>query len=81
MKQTNISLTLPQHEKLRDLSKETGLSKSEIMRRALDRYTESESDWWDRAPQAVKDSINRAEGDIKAGRVMSNEEFWAKHGL
>lgn len=43
MKQTNISLTEKQAQKLDDLKKDTGLSKSEIIRRALDDYLRRQS--------------------------------------
>lgn len=35
---------------------------------------ESSSDWWDELPQAARESINRAEEDIKAGRTTPHEK-------
>jgi Arc/MetJ-type ribon-helix-helix transcriptional regulator len=60
MRQTNISLTEPQIKTLSELSEKTGLSKSEIIRRALDRFTQSETDWWNEISQAERDDIDEA---------------------
>lgn len=34
---------------------------------------------WDNLPEVVKKGIEQGREDIKAGRVISNEEFWKKH--
>jgi predicted DNA-binding protein len=42
MKRTNLYLSVVQLAKLDKLSRKTGLSVSELMRRAIDQYLESE---------------------------------------
>jgi hypothetical protein len=36
--------------------------------------SQTEGDWWDDLPQAVKDSIDEGLADIEAGRVTPHEE-------
>lgn len=43
MKRLNISITKTQEEKLENKSNETGMSKAEIVRRALDYYFDSDT--------------------------------------
>jgi uncharacterized protein (UPF0303 family) len=76
-----IHITEQQNKELQSIIEDTGLKQSELFRRALDGLLQSRVDWWDRAPQAVRDSINRAEEDIEAGRVISGKAFREKHGL
>jgi predicted transcriptional regulator len=40
---------------------------------------QTENDWWNDLPQAVKDAIDEGLADIEAGRVISNEEFWKQY--
>lgn len=44
MKRKQISIAEQQEQKLKDLAKTTGLSESEIVRRALDRYFEQKKE-------------------------------------
>lgn len=37
------------------------------------------SDWWHEISDAEKAGIKRGLDDAKAGRVISNEDFWKKH--
>jgi predicted DNA-binding protein len=43
MKRTNFHLSDPQKKKLEQLSKKTGLSVAELIRRAVDEYLEKEA--------------------------------------
>lgn len=46
---------------------------------AFKKSTEKSGDWWNEISDAEKAGIKRGLEDIKAGRVISNEEFWKKH--
>lgn len=41
--------------------------------------TEAE-DWHDTLTDEQRAAIEEGEADLKVGRVISSEEFWAKHG-
>lgn len=34
---------------------------------------------WDNLPKRVKQAIQQARKDVKAGRIVSNKDFWAKY--
>lgn len=46
---------------------------------AFKKSTEESGDWWNEISDVEKAGIKRGLEDIKAGRVISNEEFWKKH--
>jgi len=60
---------------LANLSDPDSLANVQILKESL----ESSGDWGNEISEEEKSGIQRGLEDVKAGRVISNEEFWKKH--
>jgi predicted transcriptional regulator len=72
MKTRTYSFTDQQIDTLARHSNETGLSKAEIVRRAVDSYFRSF--FWEELSDAEKEGISQGLEDVKAGRVTPHEQ-------
>jgi hypothetical protein len=46
------------------------------MEEELNNTEQTDHDWWNDLSDVVKQNINEGIADVKAGRVVSSEEFW-----
>ncbi len=60
---------------IENLNDPNSLANVQILKESL----ESSEDWWNNISEAEKAGIARGLEDAKAGRVVSNEEFWKKY--